>query len=428
MNIIRIPYGKSFLELKLPFVHFDLIYPKIDKSINNQDEIKAVMVGLGNPVLSKSKTAKKLLLGKKKIAITINDHTRPIPYHKILPLLIHYLEEKGADRSNIEYFIASGTHRSMSSDEIAALLPGPYVKNNKIICHNCDDYQNLLQIGETRLKTPVIINTAFLQADIKIVTGNIEPHHFMGYSGGVKSASIGLAGRETIEINHRMLLDPNAKIGTFSNNPMRMDVEEIGSMIPVDFALNVVQNHNHEIEVCVFGDPYLVIERGIEISKKKTQIDITKRYDLVIASPGGHPKDINFYQAQKAISNACLFAKDNGVIILIAACEEGSGNLDFENFIKSANSLEELIQNFSSTAFRVGPHKAFQLGLQSMNHHIILVSALPDSFVEKLFIKPAACFDDALFQAQKFIGLSPQVAVLPFATHCIPSQEIDGFE
>jgi nickel-dependent lactate racemase len=156
----------------------------------------------------------------------------------------------------------------------------------------------------------------------------------------------------------------------------------------------------------------------------KTQINTSKKYDLVIASPGGNPKDINFYQAQKAISNACMFTKNGGVIIVIAACEEGSGNQEFEEFIDGTDSLEDMMNKFAANPFRLGPHKAFLLGLQSINHHIILVSSLPGSLVEKLYIRSASCFDDALSQAQKIIGSSPQVAVLPFATHCIPAQEL----
>jgi len=416
-----LPYGNTYIEINLPFKHLDFIYPPVSNA-QESDEIKLVMDGLRKPITSNENS---IDFSGKEIALSINDTTRPIPYQKILPPLIDYLVEKGADTSKISYYIATGTHRPLSREEINAILPIRYVKNSKVICHNCDDYQKLEIIGKTRSGTPVSINAAFLQADIKIVTGNIEPHHFMGYSGGVKPASIGLAGRETIEKNHGMLLDPMARIGTCSSNPMRRDVEEIGKMISVDFAFNIVQNYNKTIEACIFGDPQQVMLDGITVSRRITQISNSKKYDLVIASPGGYPKDINLYQSQKAISNACLFTKENGVIIVLAACIEGSGNKDLEVFLNKKKSRDELIMDFISYPFRLGPHKAYQLALQSMHHHIILVSTLPEIFLEKLPVSHAGCFEEGLSDAIKIVGASPEVAILPYATHCIPAQVMD---
>lgn len=418
-----LPYGNTNIEINLPFKHLDFIYPPVSNA-QVSDEIKLVIEGLRKPIISNENS---LDFSGKEIAITINDTTRPIPYQKILPPFINYLVEKGAKLTQISFYIATGTHRPLRNEEISTILPIRIVRNSKVICHNCDDNRKLEIIGKTRTGTPVSINSEYLQADIKIVTGNIEPHHFMGYSGGVKSASIGLAGRETIEKNHRMLLDPMAKIGTFSSNPMRRDVEEIGKMISVDFAFNIVQNYNKTIEACIFGDPQQVMLEGISVSQRITQINNSKKYDLVIASPGGYPKDINLYQSQKAISNACLFTKENGVIIVLAACIEGSGNKDFEDFLNRKLSRDELIKDFISHPFRLGSHKAYQLALQSMHHHIILVSTLPEIFLEKLPVSYAGSFEEGLSDAIKIVGPSPEVAIMPFATHCIPAQGFNDF-
>ena len=254
-----------------------------------------------------------------------------------------------------------------------------------MVCHDCDDTDNLIYLGKTAKGTPVHVNGSFMNSDIKILVGNIESHHFMGFSGGVKTAAIGLTGRETITANHSMLSHPNTTMGLYSSNPMRMDVEEIGKMIGIDFVLNIVINDNKEIIAAYAGDPVEVMAKGIDFIRKNIQMDLHETagtFDLVIASPGGYPKDINFYQAQKAITHACLFSKPEGVIILAAECRDGMGSQKFEQFLTSKNSFSEVIETFSSMPFEIGPHKAFQLAKQAITHKIILVSDIPEIRLE----------------------------------------------
>jgi len=142
------------------------------------------------------------------------------------------------------------------------------------------------------------------------VVGDIELHHFAGFSGGVKSAAIGLCGRQTINANHHLLLDQYSTIGEYDNNPLRQDIEEIGEMIGVNYALNAVLTENKEIIEVFFGDPIAVMRAGIELVKELTLVPVDDLYDLVIASAGGFPKDINLYQSQKAMTHAARFYRE----------------------------------------------------------------------------------------------------------------------
>ena len=189
--------------------------------------------------------------------------------------------------------------------------------------------------------------------------GNVEPHQFQGFSGGVKSAAIGLAGRETINHNHARMIDPRAQLGHYADNPARQDVEEIGAMIGVHLALNAVLNGQKQIVHAVAGEPRAVMEAAIPLSRQVSQAPVAAPFDLVIASAGGHPKDLNLYQAQKALAHAALVTRDGGTVIVVAACPEGTGSRSYEAWMQGVGSHEEVFARFEREPFRVGPHKAF---------------------------------------------------------------------
>jgi nickel-dependent lactate racemase len=220
-----------------------------------------------------------------------------------------------------------------------------------------------------------------------------------------------------------MLPHPNARMGLFLDNPMRKDVEEIGSMIGVDYALNVVLNDQKEITAAFWGDPFQIMQQGIPVSLEACQLDIKQSecgFDLVIASAGGFPKDINLYQSQKALTNACLFSRPGGVIILAAACRDGAGNEKFLQFLRGKTSVEQILNDFTGQPFTIGPHKAYQIALQAREHKIILVSDLPDGLMPEFLLRPAGNMQEALEIARTLLPENPRAALLPFATHSMP--------
>lgn len=416
MATIQIPYGLSQLHLNADFP-FDLYEQKDYPQAN--DPLGVVIQALQNPL---DQQAIHWSPPPKRAAISINDKTRPVPYSFMLPPLLDWLNQHGIPDEAIELFIATGTHSPATNDEIQTIIPAPILSRNKIriFPHNCDDKDNLIFLGYTQRNTPVWVNKRFYQADLRIVTGNIEPHHFMGYSGGAKGAAIGLAGRETINHNHAMLNDPLAFLGEYQHNPMRQDVEEIGSMMGIHLALNVILNSKRQIITTLFGTPRAVMEKGISISDDLWTVPVSSAYDLVIASAGGHPKDINLYQAQKAITHAALFARPNGVIVLVAACPEGIGNQKAVEFFESISTPDQVITRFKQLEFRIGPHKAFQIALQAKRNHIILISEMPDDLVKKFFLIPAKSLEQGVELAGNILPANFTTVVLPHATALLP--------
>lgn len=423
MQTFTFSYGHDSVVFHLPdTIQADWIEPAYVQA--PQDPIAVIQAALENPIdhipLSTWRNAGS-------IAIAVNDKTRPVPHEYLLAPLLENLRHLGIPDDSITFFIATGTHTPMPPEEFARILPEAIYGRYKVMSHNCDDADNLVFLGTTSRGTQVVANRRFIEADLRIVIGNIEPHHFAGFSGGYKTAAIGLTSRQTITHNHAMLVEPEARIGSYALNPLRQDIEEIGDIMGVQFALNAFLNGKKEIVDAVSGNPRAVMQAGIPISQKICQVQgFEGSYDLVIASVGGAPKDINFYQSQKALTHASLFTRDAGVIILAAECPEGSGNQAYEAFMQGVASPYEAFEKFRTLGFRVGPHKAYQVAREAARVKIILVSSMPAQLVSRLLLTPAMSVDEAILMAQSILSTTPgaaslRAALLPRATNTIPA-------
>lgn len=353
------------------------------------------------------------------VAITVNDKTRPVPNHILLPPLLERLTGLGIKDDQIKFWIATGSHMPMNAEEFSRVLPAKIISRFRVESHNVDVVDNLEYLGDTTRGTPVWVNKAFYHSNLKIVVGDIEPHHFAGFSGGYKSAAIGLAGRPTINHNHAMLSHPDAWIGVFDTNPLRQDIEEIGAMMDIHLALNAVLNQDKLITAAFFGTPHQVSLKGNPVALACCGTICEEQFDLVVASAGGRPKDINFYQAQKALTHASMFCKPGGTLILAAACPEGTGNKPYEEIMLGVTTPQEAIEKFKANEFRVGPHKAYQVARLLMNYQIYLVSDIPADLVNNLLMLPAqslqAAFDEYITQQPEPVS----IAILPNATTTI---------
>ncbi len=413
MQTYTLPYGQTQLDIVLPDTYqVDLILPKTLDAPEDVDQ--AVQEALASPIgpLSPAHFSRDAAIG-----IAINDKTRPVARpNPVLPLLAA-LEEWGFDPARVQLFVASGTHTPMTGQELHDILPDEVLSRYKIVVHDCDS-SPLVSLGKTDYGTPILVNRAYYQCDLKIVVGNIEPHHFMGFSGGVKPAAIGLAGRETINANHAMLVHSDARSGRYSINPMRQDIEAIGRKMGVHFCLGTVLNEHKDILRVYFGDPKMVMQKAIPDVRAMFAAAAAEPYDLVIASPGGAPKDINLYQAQKGLTHAARVAKDNAWVLLLAACPEGSGSQGYETFIEQAGSHQAVMDQFQSGFFEVGPHKAYQIARDALRTRIVLVSEIPPQTVSRWQLTPSQPdkLEALLGWLADQLPTDARVAVLPAAT------------
>jgi nickel-dependent lactate racemase len=417
MPTFSVPYGKEALTFHLPdALPVEVIEPPPVAAAANP-------LGVVNAALDAPRGGVRLsdFRGARSAAVAINDKTRPVPHEHLLPPLLRRLEALGLSPETIMLLIATGAHPPMSPAEFARVVPPQVLARYPVFCHDADDTANLVHLSATSRGTPVWINRRYLEADLRLVVGNVEPHQFQGFSGGVKSAAIGLAGRETVDGNHARMIDPHARLGRYADNPVRQDVEEIGALIGVQFALNVVLNSGKQIVHALAGEPGAVMAAAIPLSRAVSQAPVSALFDLVIASAGGHPKDLNLYQAQKALAHAALVTRDEGTVIVVAACPEGTGSRGYETWMEGLGSHQEVFARFEREPFRVGPHKAYLFSRDAFRVRAFLVSEMVPERVQRLLLRPAASVDAALKLVLPDLPDDARVGILPRASSTIPS-------
>ena len=413
---IRVPYGRSFLAASVPeCMGVDIIEPpEVPAAADPSDVVRAA---LENPQGNLNWAD---FAGARSVAVAINDKTRPVPHHLLLPPLLERLTSIGIPDSAITFFVAGGTHPPMTPEEFPSILPDEILKRYRVISHDGADDELLVNLGETSRGTPVWSNKAYIESDFKIVVGNIEPHQFVGFSGGVKSAAIGLAGVKTINRNHTLMAHPMSKLGEYETNPARQDVEEIGKAFNIHLALNAILNHGRQIVHVLAGEPRAVMQAGVPLSRQVCQVSLSAEYGLIIASPGGYPKDINLYQAQKGLAHAALVTRAGGTVILAAACPEGTGSPHYEAWMRGKTSYAEVMARFNAEGFRIGPHKAYQIARDASRVRLLFCSEMDASLSRALLLNPVSSLQSALDQALADLQPGERIGVLPHASSTIP--------
>jgi nickel-dependent lactate racemase len=412
MKTIQVPYGRSSVAAGLPDdVVVDII--ELDEADAAADPVGAARRALEDPLGGFTWRS------ASSVGIAVNDKTRPVPHGDLLPPLLDRLAAVGIPDDAITFYVAVGTHVPMEASEFPEILPAEVLDRHRVVSHDARS-GDLVVLGETSRGTPVSVNRGYMESDLKVVVGTIEPHQFAGFSGGVKSAAIGLAGLETIDRNHAWLVDPASRIGTYAANPVRQDIEEIGRMIGIDLALNVILNGRREIVEVLAGDPVAVMEAGYPLARRLSQVGVTAPYDVVVTSPGGHPKDINVYQSQKAVLSSAGIVRRGGTIVLVAACPEGSGSATYEEWVAARSSHRDVLDTFRREGFRVGVHKAFLISRDAVDAHLVVCSDMPDELARRLLLDPAPDLQSALDAA---VVPGCRVAVLPHASTTIASVE-----
>ena len=359
-----------------------------------------------------------------KIVIITSDITRPMPSKVVLPLLLEELYEANIPDEDIKIVFALGSHRKHTEEEKRYLVGEDIFK--RVECIDSDTV-NSVSLGSTTIGTPVNIFKPVVDADRRICLGNIEYHYFAGYSGGAKAIMPGVATRDSIQANHSMMVRKDAKAGTLEDNPLRRDIDEITNFLTIDFILNVVLDEKKNIIRAVSGHYLEAHREGCSFLDRLYKIYMEQPADIVVVSPGGFPKDINVYQAQKALDNAQHAVRDGGIIIWVASCKEGLGEHAFERWMTTAKSPEEMIVNIQKK-FELGGHKAAAIAMIHRKARIFLVSDLEDDFVRKIFLEPYKDVEVALKSAYSILGEKAQVLVMPYGGSTLPVVTMDKLE
>ena len=341
--------------------------------------------------------------GHESAVIIASDITRPAPTSKILPPLVMQLERIGI--SDILIVFGLGTHRRMTGEEVGWLLGSsaglPSIQHDPDRC---------VLMGETARGTPVEILEEVAEADLKIGTGNIEYHYYAGYSGGAKAVLPGVSSERSINKNHAMMADPRSKSGRL-DGPVRLDMEEAAEIAGLDFILNVVLNSRKEVVRGVAGDFVEAHRAGAKAVDEMYRRPV-RPAEIVVACAGGRPKDINLFQAQKAMENAREAVLPGGTLILLAECAEGLGHPVFERWAREASCAEDCVERFGRE-YEFGGHKAALIARESLEKDLILVSSLGTVLAEMTFFRHARSLEEALAMARERQGKDARTIVMP---------------
>ena len=420
----KLPYGEGELSFTLPssweveLFETDFTAQEISARHDIRSKIKTA---LHNPLGTGLKSD---FTSKDSVAVVISDLTRPVPNTALLSVLLPELEDRGVSRENIKILVAAGLHRKLKHRDLIRLAGKKLVERYNFDCHDARDSANLKKLGTTSRGTPLLINRDFLSADYRITTGLIDVHQFAGFAGGCKSITIGLGGSETICANHRLLEDDRARPGEYDNNPLRQDIEEVLEHLEVHFSLNVILDEKNRVSQILAGDITRTHAAGREIIMDRVKLKTNRKFEVAIISPGGYPKDIDLYQAQKALEPIRPLLKKGGTVILVAQCREGFGDRGFQKLISQADTPQCLINDFTASEFQVGPHKAYLYAKFLKDYKLLLVSPDLDPVLQQeLPFKIYNSISGAV-RAVKETGIDgaaqkPRVAVIPKASSII---------
>jgi nickel-dependent lactate racemase len=351
----------------------------------------------------------------KNVALVLADKTRMCGYPEFLPVLVDTLENYGAPRDEITVFIAYGTHGRQTDEECLSSYGDTY-KKLRFIHHDCLDNNCFVNLGKTLRATPVLIRRDIVDADFLITFGAISHHYFAGYGGGRKMIFPGLGQKEAIYHNHGLFLDqdrhtlsPFCQSGILDKNPLAEDLAEYETFLPADLAIHGILDSMGNVCDLLPGIGTDHFRKACAQHGKNCEIVSTREYDLVNASCGGYPKDINFIQSHKAIDNAAKFVRDGGRLIVLAECFDGVGSktflpwFDMGDWGKAFNKLSENYHGNGGTAL------SMMSKLQRIK--ILLVTKLSDAVCETMGVEKIS-IDRAKMHVKQSSG---SLAVIPNA-------------
>lgn len=413
MKEFKMGYGKGYKTFHLEEKNIigELLPNEVEVDLSGEAEVKRAIL---NPI--GTGRLKDMVKAGQKVVIITSDLTRPMPSSKVIPLVLEELAEGGIHDRDITVIFALGSHRPHTEDE-KKYMAGEEVYS-RVRCIDSDP-DNTVHLGTTKAGTPVDIFKTVVEADIRVCLGNIEFHWFAGYSGGAKAIMPGVSTRSAIQMNHRFLIRDEARAGDMDSNPVRLDIEEVISFISINFIVNVVLDEKKNIIKAVAGHHVKAHREGCKFLDSFYKVKIKEKADIVILSAGGFPKDLNMYQAQKALDNARHAVRQGGIVIWVARAQEGLGEETFENWITTAKTPESILDRIQ-VDFQLGGHKAAAIANVLVNAKIFMVSEIDPELIKSIFMFPFEEVTDALEEAFRQLGRDAKILLMPVGGSTLP--------
>jgi nickel-dependent lactate racemase len=413
-----LPYGKASLKVSVPG---NRLVPREANPIG--DETRALMDALENPI--GTAPLRQIARPGERVAIIVNDITRLTRTDLMLPPIVATLNAAGIPDADIFIAFALGIHRRQTDGERKLILGEEIYSRIRCFDHISTDEANLVEIGTTSFGNRVEINREVWEADRIILTGEIVYHLIAGYSGGRKSLAPGVAGFRTTTFNHRMIFDPDCRSGKLDGNPAHEDLLEACRMADPDFIVNVVLSPQGNLIRVVAGHYDLAHREGCRTVDRMMRVEVDQPYDLIVASAGGFPLDIDLRQAHKGLENACRALRPGGSILFYAECPNGAGIRSFEEYVRRYDD-DFAMREALSREFVVGGHKAYWVARLGRLYNVHLVSGLDPDFVRRCHFAPVspAEHEEALRNLLHEAGPDARVAAIPYSGVTLPAVRI----
>jgi nickel-dependent lactate racemase len=417
---VDLKYGRQGLRVNLPD-SADVLRTHFQPGI--PDEAQAIQQALQEPIASPPLAS--LVNPGDRVTVVHTDITRATPNDRMLPVLLEELLGAGVEAGDITLLNGLGTHRKQTDAELRMMLGDKIVDNYRCLQHDCNDDNNLVSLGETSLGNPVRINRHYMESDVRILTGFIEPHFFAGFSGGPKAILPSLAGTESVFSNHslEMIAHSKAAWGITEGNPIWEEMREVALITKPTFLLNVALNTRQEITAVFAGDMLAAHALGCEYVKQNAMVAVDASYDIVITTNSGYPLDQNLYQSVKGMSAASQIVREGGAIIIATDCEDGLPDHGrYAELLSDAGSPHGIIKLISKPGFQVQDQWQVQIQAQIQQGADVYVysDGLSDEQIRKALFIPCRDVEAALVELQTNLGSQVRICVMPEGPQLIP--------
>ncbi len=418
---LRLDYGRDGLEVELPDDR--VVGPLEIKQVPPLgDPDVAVREALASPI--GTPPFAELAQGKKTACILVCDITRPVPNQLILEPMLETLHAAGIDRKDVLILVATGLHRPSTRHEQIEMLGDRIAQEYRIEDHHGTILDEHTFLGTTPRGVPAWIDTRYVEADLKIATGLIEPHLMAGYSGGRKLICPGIAALETVKRWHgpEFLEHPNADCGILEGNPVHEENTRIAKLAGCDFIVNVTLDSLRRVTSVVAGDMEEAFKEGVRFVEGVVKATVPEPLDVVLTSAAGYPLDTTFYQAVKGMTGALPIVKQGGTIVVAASLTEGIGSPEFRSLFQDNDSLESFMERIlGKDYFVLDQWQLEELAKVRRKAKVKVVSdGLSPEILRTLFVEPAESVEGAVSASLSEYGPESRVAVIPKGPYVLP--------
>jgi nickel-dependent lactate racemase len=362
---LTLAYGERGLSVEVPSHRTTVVEPEFRPGL--ADAGAALVEALRSPIAGPPLA--ELARGSARVAISVCDITRAQPRPVMLGAVLSELEGV-VDPGDVVILVATGTHRPNTTEELRAMLGPDILDRYRVVNHDATDRDHLVDFGVVGDQVPASLNRTWVEADLRITTGFVEPHFFAGFSGGPKMVAPGLAGLETTLALHdaRRIASPDATWGVIEKNPVQEGLRAVVREAPPHFSLDVVLNSRQEIYDVFAGEVWTMHDRACATARRVAMQEVPAPFDVVLTTNSGYPLDQNLYQAVKGMSAAAKVVRPGGLIVCASECRDGLPDRGgFARLLADSSTPEELLEMIESPGFSAPDQWQVQIQAQILN-------------------------------------------------------------